>query len=1108
MNSSSHWSKLLLLGLLGAGFAGGLARANQRPGPEEDLRRETLTDQKRNESIEQLRRIIPKIDDTNTEKAELLYQLAELYREKSNYLLNTELARYESEYRGYEQARQRGQKVEPPKEDHRGSEQYRVESMKLYEQVLREYPNYARVDEVLFALGFNLYEIGRREQAVTRYLELLRRHPNSRFAGDTYLQLGNHYFDVANDLSRSREYFQKALRSDIPKVHSYALYKLAWCDYNSGDFEEALSKLQRVVDYAETRGAEMVDLKNEALGDTVPIFVGLGRSEQAIAYFGQKAPKRKFKLVAALATQLADAGQYEASIKTFQSLISEEPNRPEAPEYQQGIIRGYEGLRRRDRVKLELRQLVELYGPGSEWWKANQSRKEVQRNAFNVTEEAMRSIVTEYHQEAQRTKQVQTYRLARDIYEQYLRAFGSGQDENLVSDQAFNIRFYYAEILWALEDWAVAAAQYDAVVAFAIPNRESAREVSQEGFRKLAAYDAILAYDKLVKLERGEVAKSELKPGQKVSEQKTKGSIETGKIERLSPGELKEQPLTGNEQSLISAVDRYLRMFPKSTDEIELRYLAAVILYERRHLPEAAQRFSEITVLWPEERRSQQAADLTLHILELRGDWIGLNRVCRQFLSNPRLAKPGTEFTRRVATVLEGSQYKWINEVTYRQEKNPAKAARELMKFIADFPGSPNEDRALAFATLMFGEAHQLEPAIAAGEQFLRSYGRSPFELKVRYGLARSYERAAEFQKAAAMYESFVASFDRVSDKTERMEQKLEKSLDSTSKSKRETDERRQLLDEAESWLSDAQYNAALWWEALGRTDRAVAAYRQYISRFGDRKDVPDVQYRMAALYERARRWKDAVNAYEEFKTRYGQDKRTTAVSRYLATYRQLLAHRRLGESARADRRMEELLRGVSKLIRADRKSAPVMDAYAHARFLKLDSQWKQYSESKLARLSTLKQDLRTKRAKLKELEKAYASVVEIGSAEHGIASLARIGMAYADMAQNITHSPSPKGLTREQLQMYRNEIENLAQPLEQKAVEVFEAAISKASDLQIYSEWTLAAQDKINQYKPGSFPRVREVPYQGGERFASAPLEKDARVGLAKTAATTVPNR
>ncbi len=98
------------------------------------------------------------------------------------------------------------------------------------------------------------------------------------------------------------------------------------------------------------------------------------------------------------------------------------------------------------------------------------------RNGFNVAEEAMRTIVTEYHQEAQKTKQVETYRLARDIYKQYVDAFASIDDENYVSDQAFNLSFYLRrDPLGAGGVGGRRRDQYDAVVTFKIPNRPEAR---------------------------------------------------------------------------------------------------------------------------------------------------------------------------------------------------------------------------------------------------------------------------------------------------------------------------------------------------------------------------------------------------------------------------------------------------------------------------------------------------------------------------------------------------------------------------------------------------------------------------------------------------------
>jgi len=1078
--------------------------------------KEALTNRKRDETIEQLKRIIPKIDERSAQKADLLYQLSELYWEKSKILLRQELDAYEQSYGSYQAARSRGEKREAPKEDHGESRSYRAEAMRLYEIILRDYPAYERKDEVLFSLAENLYDAGKHQQAVSYYQELLRDYPGSKFSADAYIQLGNHYFEVENNLARARHHYQKALASNVPKIHSYALYKLAWCDYNAGQFDAALRKLQQVVNFAETRGTEMVDLKNEALNDMVPVFVRLDRSDEAISYFEAKAgAKRKRKLIAGIAAQLADAGRYQKAISAYQYLIAQAPNQPDAPEFQQAIVRSYEGMRQRDRVKEEIQRLVRGYGPGSSWWSANEGNKEIQRNAFSLAEEAMRTLVTDYHQEAQRTKQVETYRLSRDIYRQYLEAFASSPDGKLVSDHALNMRFYYAEIFWALEEWQPAAEQYQAVVEFKVPDRESAREVTDEKYRKTAAYNAILAYDKLVKVDRGQLAKSELKSGQKVDPAKGKGSLEqTTRIEKRSAKDAQEDPLTDHEEKLVAACDQYNRLFPGAADEIELRYLAAMVLYQRRHFLGAAQRFAEIIGKWPEEGRSQEAADLTMHILETRGEWLELNKLSQQFLSNPKLAKPGSEFAQRVASVVEGSRYKWVDEVVYRREKNPGLAAEEFLRFAREFPRSENAARALTSAMLIFNEAHQLDRGISAGERMLKEHRGSPFELKVRYTLARMYEGAAEFQKAVAMYESFVAAFDQASAK----EPTAATSATGAGKGPAaqtavDPSERQQLLEEAEKWVADAQYNAGLWWDALGHPDRAVAAYRAYIARFKDRKDVPEIQYQIASLYERSKRWREAIKALDEFNTAFARDRRTTPAQHYLATYRQLLAHLKLEDAREWARLTGELVRSFARLPEPAKADDAVMKAYAHARFLALEPLWKSYLEIRFARVSTIRRDLAAKQKKLKEVEKAYADVLAIGSGEHGIAALTRIGMAYGDLAQNIVASPSPPALTGDQLEMYRGELQNRAQPLEEQAVQALEKAIQKASELSIYDDWMFIAQERVNKYRPGSYAGVRHIPLIGSESVATAPLQTDAAIAgelkpaPASSAALAVPN-
>ncbi|MDX2008852.1 MAG: tetratricopeptide repeat protein, partial [Myxococcaceae bacterium] len=316
----------------------GPAKLEARETPKmEDMEKEAIADKKRDEQIESAKKIIPKIEDGNPQKSELLFQLAELYWEKSRYLYRKEMLKFFDQQKEADEKKNRGEKVSEPKEDHRESELYRSETMRLYETILREYPSYERKDEVLFNLAYNLYETGKRDGAVKRYEELLKSYPGSKFVPDTYVQLGNHYFDVANVLEKARSYFEKAFATPNPRIKSYALYKLAWCDFNAGEHEKALKKLQDTVELAEKQGKEKAatDLKNEALQDSIRMFTQLNRADDAIAYYKAKAGKKKqTSLITKLGFAMADAGHHDNAIKSFRYLLNDNPNAENAPDLQ------------------------------------------------------------------------------------------------------------------------------------------------------------------------------------------------------------------------------------------------------------------------------------------------------------------------------------------------------------------------------------------------------------------------------------------------------------------------------------------------------------------------------------------------------------------------------------------------------------------------------------------------------------------------------------------------------------------------------------------------------------------------------------------------------
>lgn len=1111
----ARWaSAIALLGLLAGGLArsaevptAGAPKAVDRkgsPAPErfasddalqpEELEREAKAARKRDAQIEALKRIVPRAAPGSSQKAEMLFQLSELYWEKSRALYRMEMLAYFTAQKAASEKARAGVPTEEAKEDHRESELYRAETMRLDEEVLREHPTYERKDEVLFNLAYNLYEIGQREVAVGRYKELLRDHPTSKFVPDALVQLGNHAFEVANALDEARGYYERAWQTTNPKIQSYALYKLAWCDFNAGQPERALEKLQATIAFSEKQGKDraFTDLKSEALHDTVRVYVELDRPDDAVAYYRAHAhPSRQAALTAKLADGLLEAGHQASAVGVYRQLLKEAPLAASAPEYQRAIVKAFEALRQRERVREEMQRLAESYRPGSAWWDAHAGSEAVLRAGFELAEEALRTAVTEYHHEAQKTKDAETYRLARDLYRQYLDAFASSADPRYVSDHAFNLKFYYGEILWALEEWEAAARQYEEVVAFTVPPRPTAKELANERYRQEASYDAILAYEKLVKIERGRLKATALKDDQHVEEAKRKGSVERwGRLERRAGAALEEQPLTPFERALVAACDRHNERYPGHRDEVDVAYQAALLYYQRNHFVEAAKRFAAIIDRHPEERRSQEAAELSMGVLEEKREWAALNTLARKLAANTRLARPGSDFARRLAGIVEGSQYQLIDEVVYRQRGDLPLAQAQFLAFVEEFPRSDNADRALTYAMMIAEEQGARDTAVRLGERLLEDYPLSPLDLRVKYDLARLLEATGRFGLAATRYEDFVATYDAAtggspgvgkSRDTKRtagagkspptvVTVRLEALKDAGRRADREALLRR-CVDPSDHWVRNALYNAGLWYEATGALEQAVAAKERYLARFPDASDVERVAEELELVLVRAGRLDEALGGLERrLRAAVGAPARWLELKE-----RQLDVEERRARGGAVERVAKELVTAWPRLTEAERGDARARRAAAHARLTLLEPAFRAYGTMQFKRLASFKSDRVAKERKLVELESAYAEVLTLGDPTYAIAALTRMGQLYADFAQCVSALPDPPGLDEEQLALFRSELESrFVLPVEQKAIEALEKALGKAFELSVYGPWTLEAQAALERFRPGRYAPVR----------------------------------
>jgi TolA-binding protein len=996
------------------------------PTSEDEVERDAAADKKRDELIADLKTIIPKIPESET-KADLYFQLAELWWEKARYVYLQESKDYDDAVAKWLEQRE----GEEPKVNTRTSDAYRRESLKLYQIILKTYPNYQRKDEVLFVVAYNLYEAGQKQEAIQNYNTLIKQYPQSRLVPDAYVQMGEHFF-TANDLTRARAAFEKAASFKLPKLYPFAVYKLAWCDYNAGEYQGSIERFKEVITYSEQQQRapgvrDRIQLKAEALKDIVLAYAQIDAIDSASVYLKEKGGDKSLDYINKLAATYFETGKFDQAIRVYKNLEAEAPTHVRAPAWQQKILLAYDKLNKRDKVVQEMKRLVADYGPNSPWARANAEQKGAIAEANDLAESALRELVQDYHQEAIKTKSVATYRLARDIYRQYLETFPE-------AETSYSMRFYYSEILYALEDWDEAAVQYDKVV-----------DSDPKGtYSPKAAYDAILALERSVDTAKGKLKRRELADATRIDESKAKGQVEQSRTIRLQTvtKEIPEEPIPENQQKLILACEKYLGVAPASKDEIVIRYKAAFVYYDHRHFVEAAKRFGDIILKWPTDAWSQKAADLSLDILNTKEEWLALSDLAHKFLQNKKLTPSGSKFEKEVALIGEGAKFKYATHV-YQTTKDFAQAAKEFRGFVSEYPKSEHAPKALYNALVIADKADQLDLEIAAGEQLISQYPQaSPEIVKLTVpSLASACERTARYKDAIKWYEDAQSRWPQDP--------------------------------KAADWL----FNAALWREGSGDDAGALAGWQKYVKQYGSRPDAAKIAFNIGLIVERQKDARKTNDTWYTFQQQWSQQ--ATPGQLLLARYKQGMAMRELKDGdPNLPAVMGEVVQRFNRLPDGSEKSsAPVIDAAAHARFLGVEPGFNDFMaiHFNYTRQADLVFVLKIKNARMAKLVNQYGEVIGIGSPKWSEAAFERIGEAYRNFNKGLLEAPMPRGLDPEQQELYRSTLESQALPLEDKATEMFTKSIEVSQKSGVYSDWVLKAQEFMREYQPDSYGEVHK---------------------------------
>ena len=1055
--------------------------------------------EKRLEQIQSLKKIISFGSGDNPKEApSLLFRLGELYWEESKYyffeqnrkdddlieaLNKKDVAAQESAKKGKIALKAR-------------QDEFAKLAVEQYSEIVQRYKDYERTDEVLYLLGHNLMEMGDDHKALVAYKRLVDKFPKSKFLPDAYLAFGEYYFNNAKGkgemLTKALENYKKAASFPENQVYGFALYKQGWCYFNLADFPRAMDMWKTVILYGEFAGEKAVEQNSNTKGKST--LVKEARSDYVRAYsrwmdggplnardnFGKVASKSedRFQMMKQLANLYYDDGKDREAALMYDMLIKEKPLSPEAPGFQGKIVDCVLRAGNKRMTVNQVRRLVKIMQDVERSGVIDpKNEKDVKAlaKAKDLAERTMSNLAVNWHNEARKSRDEETFGFANEVYADYLALFPDNA-------KAYDLRFFWAELLNDnLQKYELAAEQYKLVTLMDVKRIEGVKNA--DGTWKVkpgapgkwltnAAYDAVLAYDEVVKKAE---EKGEIKPIPKSDDPRSRVEMPPQK------------------KALLAACERYLKYLPKGEKRVEISFKVARLYYSYRYYDEAIKGFSNIALNSPDykfengDRAGEIAANLVLDSYNAVKDYAKLNEWARRFYLSEKLAQG--PFRIELARVIEESSFKLVEQLEKKNEY--AKAAEEYLKFVKDFPHTDKADQAIWNASVDFFKAHMGDRSIETREHLIRTYPKSKFVPLAIFNNAEAHEAIGEFELAADSYEAYVRGYEKSLSpgQAEKLNRRKGKHTGKPSHTPAKgalakSDEKGKEPSGVQEWKEpDAQnalLNAGIYRDGLGQHKVALKDREKFLELWPSAKDADAVSLSIVELYERMGQYGQAVKKLEDYESDNQRDPERvlTAEGRIMAIYRD-----KMKQPRRVFGMNKRVLTYYDKLYARQRKAlnSPALDPVARATFAKHEDDFAHYMRLKLhwgrgPDPKEFKKNLSEKVKSQQEVERLYTEVVKLKAADPAICALYRIGTSYENLAENLDTVQFPKSFPQETQDALRDQFAQQSEPMKTKAGDAFSAAVAKARELSLYNDCSQKALVALREkYRPDAYPPMFE---------------------------------
>jgi len=967
-------------------------------------------------------------------KAEIYFRLAEAYWEENHYRYLKSRKKWMDAMDKFDE----GLLTERPDEP---SQDYSV-SLEYYRKILREYPDYVRIDEVLYYLGRGALEVGKTEkdrqlqrEGIKHFDKLTQNHPRSRLIPQALLHQGEYYFENRSLYFAKSKYETIINNHPAAAMYNYALYKLAWVYYNLSEFDKSIDTFHKVIEAIKTSSSEQarISFRGQALNDLVLVYTEVEDGwKLALEYFTREIGRDgAYVKIHKMAELYVGQDKVDDAIAVYYHLIETFPLTRRVTEYYQVIFDLVQKSPEWSETERVVREMMDYFKKESRWTIANKDDQEAVDTGLGMVEEAIYFVANYYHVEGDKLEKKKRSRQAEPLYAKAAEYYKHYIDRYPNSPRSYKVNFWYAEILYFnLSDYRNAAEQYKQVI----------RKDTKGKFVEDAALGVIYCMEALM-VEEG------------LRKRATRGKqIQVKKVSademREDAREIERTDLHPLEEDFIKAADKYtelllkaredpafVKKYPKKGEMIpNIMYIAAETFYKHGMFEEAVLRFQNIFKYDPKHKFAAIAATLIMDSYYRVGNWGMVEEWARRLIKTRNfLFKTKKDLELIVATAMTR------RAKDLETEGRTTAAVEQLSKLRTEFR---KNKEIMAYTTYtmayLYAKQKRLRKAIDNYESLIRKYPKSPKAAEAQYVIAQIYEAQTRFQKAA---EAFMAM------------KKFKGSPGTPS----------------------AIINAATIYEALKDYDAAIAALKEFRKLFPrDERSAP--AYLKIGRLQKTKG--DLSAAYKTFTAVARKYSKKTGI--YLEA--QARATEMLFEQDKLKNRrtIERLCSAILKRFRKYGKDGiknPSRLFAAQAAFYLAEFSYHDFMSYKLDTRTFYRLDksLEEKAKKHQAAEALFIKVLDYRSRTWAAAAYYKIGLLYYEFAETLYAVPMPAGLEEWEEDEYKVALEDFAAPVEEKARANFKQAILMAHKMGVYSEWSKKSGVMAAKVTPADFPISQE---------------------------------